>query len=441
MNKRFSLNRMLRNDKLMMIVSFLLAILVWALVVYGPSNKEEQVVTGVPISITLNDYASETLKLRIVDGAEKTATVTVYGLRSVIGRLTAADLTVTADTGNIIKEGTYTLQLRAQATGDYTIRNIVGDDGTSDTVTVTCDVWREVAYPIDVEMTNLSVADKKTQQFGTPSITSDAVTDGAIVLTGAKSDMDRVSKVVAVIDDTATISEATVYTARLEARDADGKVIESVSYKGAEDGKVSVTVPIMVYRKIDLAPALLHAPAAYADRANLITVSPKSVEVWGVPSEIDDYVTSVQNAVKLDFDHLNPGNLTQNISLQPADGIRPVNGNELIQLKVGLTGITSKTLVDVDLTQDDLAVPNCPDGYTVELKQSKLKDIVVCGTSAALRRVSADNIGISVELGESVTVGQQTVKARIVVKGQDGVWTYYGEKASGVDVLISVSKK
>ena len=86
MNKRFSLNRMLRNDKLMMIVSFLLAILVWALVVYGPSNKEEQVVTGVPISITLNDYASETLKLRIVDGAEKTATVTVYGLRSVIGR-------------------------------------------------------------------------------------------------------------------------------------------------------------------------------------------------------------------------------------------------------------------------------------------------------------------------------------------------------------------
>ncbi len=441
MNKRFSLNRLLRNDKLMMIVSFLLAILVWALVVFGPSNKEEQVITGVPISITLNDYASETLKLRIVDGAEKTATVTVQGLRSVIGRLTPADLTVTADTGNIIKEGTYTLQLRAQAAGDYTIRNVVGDDGTSDTVTVTCDVWREVSYPIDVEMKNLSVADKKTQQFGTPSITSDAVTDGAIVLTGAKTDMDRVSKVVAVIDDTATISEATVYTARLEARDADGKVIESLSYKGAEDGKVSVTVPIMVYRKIDLSPSLLHAPAAYTDRTNLISVSPRSVEVWGVPSEIDDYVASVQNAVRLDFDHLNPGNLTQNISLQPADGIRPVNGNELIQLKVGLTGITSKTLSDVDLTQDDLAVSNCPEGYTVELKQSKLKDIVVCGTSTALRRVSADNIGISVELGESVTVGQQTVKARIVVKGQDGVWTYYGEKASGVDVLISVSKK
>lgn len=440
MNKRFSLGRMIRNDKLMMLVSLVLAVLVWALVVFGPSNKEEQVVTGVPISITLNDYASETLKLRIVDGADKTATVTVYGLRSVIGRLSAADLTVTADTGNIIKEGTYTLQLRAQAAGDYTIRNVVGDDGTSDTVTVTCDVWREVSFPIDVEMKNLTVADAKTQQFGTPSIASDAVVDGSIVLTGAKTDMDRVSKVVAVIDDTAAIGEATVFTARLEARDTDGKVIESVAFKGAEDGKVSVTVPIMVYRKITLTPSLAHTPTAYANKTSLITVSPKAVEVWGVPSEIDDYVTSVQNAVKLDFDHLNPGNLTQNVSLQTVEGIRPVNGNELIQLKVALTGITSKTLSDVDLAQDDLTVLNCPAGYTVELKQSKLKDIVLCGTSTALRRVSADNIGVSVELGESVTVGQQTAKARIVVKGQDGVWTYYGEKASGIDVLISIAQ-
>lgn len=440
MNKRFSLGRLIRNDKLMMIASLVLAIIVWSLVVFGPSNKEEQVVTGVPISITLNDYASETLKLRIVDGQEKTATVTVYGLRSVIGRLSAADLSVTADTGNIIKEGTYTLQLRAQATGDYTIRSVVGDDGTSDTVTVTCDVWRETSHPIDVEMKNLSVKDEKTQQFGTPSITSDAVVDGTVVLTGAKTDIDRVSKVVAVIDDTAKITEATVFTARLEARDADGNVINSVSFKNAEDGKVNVTIPIMVYRKIELKPSLTHTPAAYASRANLITVSPKHVEVWGVPTEIDDYETAVQKAVKLDFDHLNPGNLTQNVSLQTVEGIRPVNGNELIQLKVGLSGITSKKFSDVDLSEDDLIVSSCPEGYTVELKQTSLKDIVLCGTSAALGRVDSENIAVSVELGENVSVGQQTVKARVVVKGQNGVWSYYGEKTAGIDVLISVAQ-
>ena len=440
MNKRFSLRNLIRNDKLMMLASLVLAVVVWALVVYGPSNKEEQVITGVPISITLNDYASQQLNLRITEGNDKTATVKVYGLRSVIGRLTAADLTVTADTGNIIKEGTYTLQLRAQAAGDYVIRSVVGDDGTSDTVTVTCDVWREVAHPIEVEMKNLSVSDEKSQQFGTPSIAGDAVTEGNITLAGPKTDMDRVSKVVAVIDDTATISEATVYNARLEARDADGMVIETLSFKDAVDGKVSVTVPIMVYRKIDLKPSLVHTPAAYSKNANLITVSPKFVEIWGIPSEIDDYVSAVQNAIQLDFDHLNPGNLTQNVAIEQKEGIRPVNGNERIQLKVGLSGISSKTIAEAEIDDADLTVTNAPAGYTVTLKQNKLKDIMVCAPSNVLRRITAENIAVAVELGENVTVGQQTVKARVVIKGQDGAWVYYGEKASGIDVLVSVAQ-
>lgn len=440
MNKRFSLRNIIRNDKLMMLASLLLAVIVWALVVYGPSNKEERIVTGVPISITLSEYAVNGEDLRIIEGNDKTATVSVYGPRSVIGRLTAADLTVTADTGIINKAGTYTLQLRAQAAGDFDIRSVVGEDGTSDTVTVTCDVWSEVSYPVEVEMKNLSVSDEKSQQLGTPSIAGDVLVEGKIMLEGPKTDMNRVSKVVAVIDDTATISEATVYTARLEARDAEGKIIESLTFKDAADGNVSVTVPIMVYRKIDLKPSLTHIPAAYAKNTNLITVSPKFVEIWGIPSKIDDYVAAVQNAIHLDFDRLNPGNLTQNVAIEQKEGIRPVNGNERIQLKVGLSGISSKTIAEAEIDDSDLTVTNAPAGYTVTLKQNKLKDIVVCAPSTVLRRITAENVAIEVELGENVTVGQQTVKARVVIKGQDGAWVYYGEKASGIDVLVSVAQ-
>ena len=55
MKKRISFSRLLHHDKLMMLVSLLLAILIWALVVYGPGNNEERELTGVPVSITLND--------------------------------------------------------------------------------------------------------------------------------------------------------------------------------------------------------------------------------------------------------------------------------------------------------------------------------------------------------------------------------------------------
>ncbi len=440
MKKRISLGRLLRNDKLMMVVSLLLAILVWALVVYGPSNSQEKEITGVPISVTLNDYARQTLNLRITSGNKATATVTVYGLRSVVGNLSASDITVTADTGNVIKEGTYTLQLRAVANGDYTIKSLVGDDGNNDTVTITCDVWKSAAFPVEVTMNNISLTDEKTLQFGTPLVDSDAVKDGAITLSGAKSDINRIAKVVAIIEDKDTISEAKVYTARLEAQDQSGNAVSGVTFEGVEDGKVSVTVPVMVYRKVELKPSLNNTPAAYRDRTGLVTVSPSTVELWGVPSELDDYIESVQNMLRLDFDQLSPGNMIQNIALQEVDGIRPVNGNETIQLKVALSSITSKK-ISAEVSAANFVVRNCPAGFTVTPKQSKVADIMICGTENALKQIKPDDVMFILDMSNTATPGQQTAKVRVGIRGQEGVWAYYGEAAHGVDVLVSVEQQ
>ena len=439
MKKRFSLRRLMHNDKFVMVISLVLAIFIWSLVVYGPGNAQDQVITGVPISITLNDYASQTLNLRITSGANATATVTVHGLRSVVSRLSAADIMVIADTGNVITEGTYTLPLRAVANGDYTIQSVVGEDGTSHSVTVTFDVWREAPFAVAVEMPNLTLEDEKTYQFGTPSINSDAVTDGMITVSGPRNAVNRVATVAAVIDDAAAMNDTAVYEARLEARDETGTVITSVSFSGAEDGKVSVTVPVMLYRKAVLKPSLLHIPAAYTSRSNLITVTPSSVELWGISSELEEYIAAINESIQLDFDQLNPGKLVQNITLQTTEGIRPVNGSETVQVKVNLTGMTSRT-VEASLNANSLTVTNCPSGHTVTLKQNKLAGIVLCGPADSLNRIKAEDIVLTVDMGNTATAGQQTVKARVSVKGYDDVWAYYGETAHGVDVLVSVAQ-
>ena len=436
MKKKFSLNRLMHNDKLMMLVSLVLAILVWALVVYGPSNLQDQEITGVPISVTLNDYASQTLNLRITSGANATATVTVHGLRSVVSKLSAADITVTADTGNVIKEGTYTLALRAAANGDYSIKRIVGDNGTNDTVTISCDVWKEVAFDVEVEMPGVTLADGQNSRFGTPVIAGAAVTGGQVTLSGPRTDISRVATVVAVIDEEKAISEATAFEARLEARDERGEPITTLAFAGIEDGKVSVTVPVMVYRKIDLASAVLHAPAAYQD-AKLVTVSPSYVELWGVPSEIDDYVQSVLNRIAVDFDQLSPATLKREIVLEPTEGIRPVNGSETITIAVGLKGMTTRTY-EVPLSASNVTVQNCPAGYVAKVTQSVLKNVVLCGTSRQLGAIRAENIRVTVDMNNSATAGQQSIKARISVDGQPAVWAYYGETAHNTEVLISV---
>ena len=52
MKDKFSFSNMLNNDKLMIICSIILGIIIWYSVVYGPSVTEEKSIT-VPISVQL----------------------------------------------------------------------------------------------------------------------------------------------------------------------------------------------------------------------------------------------------------------------------------------------------------------------------------------------------------------------------------------------------
>lgn len=437
--KKQLLHRLLHNEKLMMLVSLVVAVVIWSLVVYGPGNTVEQEITGVPVSITLNDYASQTLNLRIIHGANATATVRVRGLRSVVDGLSPQELTVTADTGNVIKEGNYILPLRAVSTGDYSIVHVVGDDGVNDTVAITCDVWKEQAFPVEVEMAGLSVTDTKQFRFGTPSFSGTAVSDGQITVAGPRQDIARIQKVVAVIAEQATINETTVYTASLEARDDKGAVISTVSFLNAEDKKVSVTVPVMVYRKVALKPTVLHVPAGYADAKNLVSVSPSEIELWGVPSEIDDYIAAVQEQIEVDFDKLTKATLTREITLSRVEGVRPVNDKETVTVRVAVSGAADRTL-EVPLSAANLVVENCPEGYTVLPTQTKLSAVTLCGPSRAVSRVKASDIRVVVDMGGTAVAGQQTVRARLQIEGQNQVWAYYGDQTEGVEILISVTR-
>ncbi len=435
MKRKISLSRLLHDDKLMMLVSLLLAVLIWALVVFGPSNKQEHVISGVPISVTLNDYAGQTLNLRITSGADATATVKVQGLRSVVSRLSAADITVTADTGNVIKEGTYTLPLRVVGNGDYTIQSVVGPDGNNDTVTISCDVWREAFFPVSVEAPNLTVPDKENYQIGTPVIGNGVLTDGLITLSGPRTDINRIDKVVAVIDDEQAISESQVYVARLEARDASGEAIDSIAYANAQDGTVSVTVPVLVYREVILAPTLLNAPADYANNASLVSVSPSRIELWGVPSEIDDYITAVQQDLTVDFNKLTPDRLTQTVALTANEAIRPVNGAENLTLKVNLSGISSKTF-EVELNEANFSAEQLPSGYKMVAKQTKAA-VTLCGPSHSLAGIRASDIRLSASLTQTDS-GVQTVLAQASVPKSGSVWAVYDDALTGVEVLVSI---
>ncbi len=439
MKSRFSFSRLLHNDKLLMVISLVLAIVVWGSVVYGSDHEEEREITGVPVSVVLNDYASETLKLRIVQGADATATVKVKGPRAALSRLTVQDINVTADTRDIIREGTYVLQMRASdPSSDIEIVKIVGSDGANSTVTITCDVWRVQSFPVTAEMPNLTVTDATKYQFGTPSIGGAAVNDGYVSVEGPKMDIDRIDRVVAYVSNEETVSETAVFSAELIAYDSHNRPIDSISFVQAEDAKVDVTVPVMVYRKVDLIPTVVNVPKGYQDTEDLVTVTPSSVEIWGIPSELDEYVASIQRRLVVNFDATTPEQLTRKVVLVASEGIHLLNGSETLELKVAMNNISSRT-VEVPLTEQNVRIDNCPEGYTVKVEQNKLSNVLLCGPSNVLKRIKPEEIVLAVDAQSITTAGKQAVIARLEV-GEDTVWVCYGT-GEGTSVFVEVTEK
>ena len=97
MKGRFSLNRILHNNRLMIVISLVLAIILWAGVVYGSgSNEKRNINLGTyTLSFADNSYAKET-GLSIIQGAEVDVQVEVSGPRFRINQA-QSEISISAD--------------------------------------------------------------------------------------------------------------------------------------------------------------------------------------------------------------------------------------------------------------------------------------------------------------------------------------------------------
>ncbi len=437
MKRKYTLNRFLHNDKWMMLVSLVIAFIIWMMVVYGPGTQEERVISGVPITITLNDYVVEEYNLRIVDGANATASVKVTGTRSEIASLTAQDITVTADAGQISKEGQYVLPLRASSSGDYSIVSVTGDDGVNNTVTITCDVWREQNFSVKIMMPKLSVSDPEKFQFGTPALSGAAVTGNTVVVAGPRTDINSIVRVEAIINEEQALSETTVLEADLVAYDESDTPVETVSFLQAEDSKVNVTVPVLVFKKLELTPTLKHVPSGYKSKKDLVILSPATIDLWCLPTEEEDYVKNVKELLVWDFDRISPENMTKEVVIGGEDGVRLSNGTEKVTMKLNVDNVYMRTL-DVPLTAENLRVTNLPKGYVCKPIQKQLGEVKLCGPAEVLARIKVEEILLDIEL-ENSSAGKQSVVARLSLP-EDTAWVYYGV-GTGFEMQVSVEKE
>ena len=441
MKKTFNFKALLHNDRLMLVVSLILGIVVWATVVYGPGNEQERKISGVPVVVTLGEYATDTLNMRIVEGGDMTATVVVHGRRAVVEQLTAQDILLTADTSTVIAPGSYSnLDIKAtknSKNSDYTIVSI-----DPSTATLTCDIWVEnMVFVVQPQTDGITSADETQYQLGAPTISGDGVENSTIKISGPKAEVEAIASVVAVTSEEKALTATEVFDATLKALDKDGNEV-NISHCTLSTGStaVKVTVPILFYKKVDLQYTLLNVPAGFADLKNVVTFSPSYLELWGTEQTIIDFEVYLKNLCTFDFNNLSADKLTQTLELQIPETLKILGGVETITAKFNLGNITTRKIT-IELTKDNIDVINCPDEMTVTPTETTLSNIVLCGPANVLYSIRPSDLVAVLDLNGEVTQGQKTLTTRISLPNYPNVWVCYGDTASGYNVLVNVTKK
>ena len=426
MKRKISLNALLHNDRVKIICSAIAAVCVWALVTFGPGNVQQRTVS-VPLKVDLAGTIVGQNGLRVVGEDTFTIDVSVEGTRSTVFKLTEEDFDIRPSLAEIQGVGRSEVSLTATKSGKtsgFTINSI-----SPSKITLDCDYWIMSSFVVTPDVNSVKLKDEKVQQFGDLSIDSPAVQEGMVKIEGPQAVITKIATVTAKVEDKTTIEKTTRFPAELQALDAAGN---SVSLENCHvlqlgnDNRVEVTVPVWVQQKVPLTYTLANRPEA-VPLAGLVTINPSEITLVGEAEALSAAASTIGNLGTVNFDRIKPEDSEITFSLNIPTGIRVLEGNT-VTLTLDLKKYTTKTISRSVKGLEDVKVENLPAGKTISLNNQVLSNIVLCGPAAALKKITPNDLALTLDASSNTGVGSVRYLVRITLPEYQNVWVYYGKE-------------
>lgn len=430
-----SLTGWMHNRRITLVLSFVLAIVLWAVVMSNSNNIQTRTLT-VPVRVDLTDTYAGQIGLQLTSDPEAEVTVTVRGAWSVLTSLSPNDVRVRADVSTVQKAGKQEVALVLSRNSEVVNYDLVSC--TPSVLSIDCDYWETRSLPIQADVSLLTVTDESAMQLGKPVLES-VRSDGTLTLSGPQTTLNKIQSLEARIAEQKALSETTSFLATVAALDENGRDVplDHCTFAELDGTEIKTTVPVEAYKELTFTYSWLHAPAAFADASSLLTLSQDSVKVLG-PLDVVNTLPDQWNLGKIDFDNLTNRAYKWNIPLKLADSVTVV-GDEVssVSMSMDLSDRASKT-ISLPLSSDTVTFINAPAGKTATV-QAKTATVTLYGSAGSLSSLTADNLSVSVDLGEATGNGVASYSGRVSVDGADDVWVYYGADNGGVDVYVTLS--
>ena len=190
-NNKISLRKLIYNDKYLIIVALLLAVLIWTVTSLNIGTDETKTI-NIEVPITLADELSEQVGMQYYSLQESVeVSVTISGPKYVIGQVSESDLSVKFDTSNVNRTGAQSIPIlvtNKSKTLDFAVTNTYPSS-----IDAYFDVDASKTFDLYLSYDESKVADG--YMFGTPVMSEDKV-----IVSGPKTYVDKIEKTSVYVD-------------------------------------------------------------------------------------------------------------------------------------------------------------------------------------------------------------------------------------------------
>ena len=374
---------MIRNKNVLRLLSVVLALFLWFYVVAVENPYSERKITKIPIQF-VNHEELESRGLAIDYSDVQTMDVVISGSRSDVMKVSADEITATVDLTGYEKGKNYAnITIKVPSKVELVDQRI-------QVIPITVEKLQTAKKKVNIQFTGTASKEKEAKLF--------AQDIEQVKVSGAQSQVAKVSKVFADLDVSKLTDNSKKYNLKIYAADAKGKEITGVELSHT---KVGVQAGLYSIKSVPLSLDLKGEPAAEY-RVSALD-APKTVKIAGFADELEKIDKLVSNPIYL-------SDLTESkkipIEITLPEGVELAEQDAVV-LDVKIKGLESKEFA---ILSSNVSIRGLATGKNATVENATLK-VKAYVKDASASSISTDDIALYVDL-TGLENGEHKVKVR-----------------------------
>ncbi len=440
-NNKSVIEKIIYNNKLLMVFCVVISVVLWAAVKINYSAETTRTISDVKITVVNSAEGSDFVPFIGEDSvsAEVVVSGKAYNINSYA--LTKDDIVVEASGGYIDSAGYKVLNLtvKASETGDLSDVKITSVSPSN--ISVYYDREATETFDVVARITN-DLTDLTEGEFSAgqpvPSMSTVDVTGPATIL----NKMTKVYFDGAVIEDELPLTQAKVIPADISYELESKRYEQYLTCENVNDesNPATVTIPVYVTKSVPTQVKFINQPSYFTENPPKVVISPSKLKVMYNPAESEDYQFITVGTV--DFRSLL--NKVNKFSFDVDEKFKDSGVTDTsfgdFDVTVDMSSMSRKTF---DITNAKIVLLNQDEGfnYTVDTSRSSFDEVVVIGPKNSLDKITVDDFQVEINVS-SLSVrarGSQSMEVSNISIANDEIndcWVY-----GKYDAVIGVSAK